>query len=292
MVGVFAEVRRVLKPDGTLWLNMGDCHANADKGGYCNDRIKATDSLQAGHQGANFSGQLNRIPQLGLKPKDLVGIPWRVAFALQADEWWLRSDIIWSKPNPMPESIRDRPTRAHEYVFLMSRSERYYYDADAIAERAAEATIARISQPTFDQQTGGPKDPKDGNRSARKALANLKRKMAQAGRRYDRFHDRWDKDEAQGVAKFTRNARTVWTIATQPYPEAHFATFPEELARRCVVAGTRPDDLVLDPFAGSGTTGIVALANGRRFVGIELNEEYCRMAERRLRSQPFQMVLA
>ena len=336
LVAVFREAKRVLKPDGTLWLNLGDCHCS--QGGKCQYGSSDGAVRRGGAPGP-------RIQVDGLKPKDLIGLPWLVAFALRADGWWLRSDIIWSKPNPIPESIRDRPTRAHEYIFLMSKRARYYYDADAIAERAVESTMQRISQPTFDQQHGGPKDSGEGNRSYRKAMENLRKRVPAGwhqgtrpalpghesnvrshglsggaydppgqsphgnarnrdqrreggepkqdghGRRHAGFNERSDGSEEQGSSPLTRNARTVWTIPTQPFPEAHFATFPEELARRCVVTGSRPGDTVLDPFAGSGTTGVVALANGRGFIGIELNPDYVKMAVRRMSGQPFQRQL-
>jgi DNA modification methylase len=193
--------------------------------------------------------QPNRMPLPGLKPKDLVGIPWRVAFALQADGWWLRSDIIWHKPNPMPESVTDRPTKAHEYVFLLTKGERYQYDADAIAEKAT-------------QPTGAPR-----------LTAQHKRGVLQ---------DLTASTLGSNQGAETRNARSVWTVATQPFSGAHFATMPPELVRRCILAGSRPGDTVLDPFNGAGTTGLVAQEHGREYVGIELNEEYIAISERRL----------
>ena len=252
------------------------------------------------------------IPSLTFKGKDLVSIPELVAFALQADGWWLRSDIIWAKPNPMPESVTDRPTRSHEYLFLLAKSERYYYDAKAIAEPVAESSIARISQTTFDTQTGGEKDYGEGsNRSARKALENFAKrswrgstfdagktgemKHTRGGRKprtdkqgalgkrtHDGCNERWDKAEADGSAPALRNKRDVWTIPVKPFPLAHFATFPPKLVEPCVLAGSRRGDMVFDPFMGAGTTGLVALWYGRRFVGIELNPEYIEMARRRI----------
>lgn len=330
LVSVFRQVRRVLRKDGTLWLNLGDSYATG--GG------KVGDCPGGGQQGEKWSGpktQPNRLRIPGLKPKDLVGIPWRVAFALQADGWWLRSEIIWHKPNPMPESITDRPTRAHEYLFLFAKSRRYYYDSEAIREPASSLTRC-------------PRKPSKGN----KTLANrMTRGVRGSG---------WA-DALIPYRPERRNARSVWTIPTRPYPEAHFATFPEALVEPCVLAGSSPlacgkcgtpwrretkssthfmggsgragrtpkevnprgkwsghqygtnlklgpvvtsetlgwksicqcagaairSCLVLDPFAGAGTTGVVAARHGRRFLGIELNCEYARLARRRLTSQDF-----
>jgi DNA modification methylase len=217
LVAVFREVRRVLKDDGTLWLNLGDSYART--GGT--DR-KVSETAQVGSTRNTLQQIQNRTTtaaQFGAKEKDLLGIPWRVAFALQADGWYLRSDIIWHKPNPMPESVTDRPTKAHEYVFLLSKSTRYFYDAEAIAEQAELNT---------------------------------------------------------------RNARTVWPIATKPFKGAHFATMPSELAERCIKAGSAAGDMVLDPFGGAGTTGLVADQMGRDATLIELNPTYAAMARARI----------
>jgi DNA modification methylase len=194
-----------------------------------------------------------RFVEHGLKPKDLVGIPWRVAFALQADGWWLRSDIVWSKPNPMPESVTDRPTKAHEYVFLLTKSERYFYDADAVREPSVTDDPRRpyTSQGAWEID-GRPESQRRGG-------------------------------EARNGDDFSaRNRRTVWTIATQPYSGAHFATFPEALVEPCILAGSRVGDVVLDPFFGSGTVGVVALKRGREAWGIELNPKYAQLARERI----------
>ena len=260
MVEVFREVRRVLRDDGTLWLNLGDSYAGGGTIGR-NDTTQEALARRAEKYGTGTgSGSAvgasgTRKPVADLKPKDLIGIPWRVAFALQADGWYLRSDIIWAKPNPMPESVRDRPTKAHEYVFLLSKRERYYYDAAAIAEPA-----------TF--------PPPDGT-------ARDSRKLAEIGS--GRF-DGGRKANGQGFYRQldTRNARSVWTIATQPYHEAHFATFPEELPSRCIRAGSAPGDTVLDPFGGSGTTGAVATGLGRAAILCELNPAYIELARQRI----------
>ena len=252
MVDLFREVRRVLRDDGTLWLNLGDCYATGAG--------RVGDHPGGGERGAKWAGralrngahagkhtaiaamgpmtQPNRMPLPGLKPKDLVGVPWRVAFALQADGWWLRSDIIWHKPNPMPESVTDRPTKAHEYVFLLTKSERYFYDADAIREPHVDAArydgggAAGVSSPDYDPR--------------RPALVRVP--FAMHGRVYH---------------PAGRKRRTVWTITPKPFPAAHFATFPPELPEPCIKAGCPQDGTVLDPFAGAGTTGVVALRLGR-----------------------------
>jgi DNA modification methylase len=252
LVAVFREVRRVLRDDGTLWLNLGDSYAATGKsgGGAQGKRWADHGADTEGPRGGKWSP----APP-GLKPKDLVGIPWRVAFALQADGWYLRSDIIWSKPNPMPESVTDRPTKAHEYVFLMSKAARYYYDAESVSEASWEPHRVRCDR------VGGAS-----------------------------FDERQQHSEGGTVTgSTTRNRRTVWTIATQPYPEAHFATYPEKLVEPCILAGCLVGGTVLDPFAGSGTTGAVACRLGRNFVGIELNPEYAEMAERRIAPHRDQM---
>lgn len=236
LVEVFEQVRRVLRSDGTLWLNLGDTYAASGMGG---NPAEIEHRKQATNVGSLIAGR--RAPP-GLKPKDLIGIPWRVAFALQAAGWYLRSDIIWSKPNPMPESVTDRPTKAHEYLFLLAKSERYYFDAAAIQEPATG-------------EAPGNKRPTKGARTEaaeHRTAANLH----------------------QIEARETRNRRTVWTVPTQPFRGAHFATFPPNLIRPCVMAGAPAGGVVLDPFNGAGTTGMVALQEGRRYIGIELNPTY------------------
>lgn len=248
LVHVFRAVRRVLADDGTLWLNLGDSYSSHGAGAA---------GKELNYQGASvLAGVARRAPE-GLKAKDLIGIPWRVALALQADGWYLRSDCIWAKPNPMPESVTDRPTKAHEYVFLFAKSERYFYDADSMKEPMVKGAAGS----RFD--TG-----KTGLTSGERV---------QRGERAS---------SATG-----RNARSVWTIATQPYKGAHFATMPRTLAERCVLAGSRAGDTVLDPFNGSGTTGLVALRNGRRYVGIDLNPAYCALSVERWGAVDVQDVL-
>ena len=249
MVEVFREVRRVLRKDGTLWLNLGDSYVGtASKGGWTDPKYPE------GRKGQVVA--LNNKVQ-GLKSKDLCGVPWRVAFSLQSDGWYLRCDIIWAKPNPMPESVTDRPTKAHEYVFLMSKSGRYYYDAAAISEAAVDPTIKRFTDNGKDKQRGH-------------------------GRRHAGFNGRYaEKLQAEGVPE-TRNRRSVWTIATTPFKKAHFATFPPALIEPCILAGCPEGGIVLDPFFGSGTTGLVCSRLNREYIGIELNAEYVEMARRRI----------
>ena len=266
MVAVFREVRRVLADDGTLWLNLGDSYASGS-GGTPRPGSDRADGIVGlvGHRNRNGTP----VPD-GLKHKDLVGIPWRVAFALQADGWYLRSDIIWAKPNPMPESVTDRPTKAHEYLFLLSKQARYYYNANAIAEAIEPSQRGRIR----DDAVGGASHTERGQHSP-----GGRYKQDGHGRRHEGFNARY---AARVEALATRNARTVWTIPTQPYAGVHFATFPEELARRCIVAGSAPGDTVLDPFAGSGTVGQVATGNGRSAILCELNPAYIELARQRI----------
>jgi DNA modification methylase len=195
----------------------------------------------------------------------------------------------------MPESVTDRPTRSHEYLFLMSKSERYYYDSEAIKEQGSMSSMKRLSRKSFDQQTGGPKDPRTGNRSCRKALENLKIKMDRQrghGRRHAGFNDRWDAMTKEDQCSLTRNKRSVWNIATKPYSESHFATFPPDLIKPCIMAGCPTGGIVLDPFMGAGTTALVALELDRQFVGCELNPAYIQMAEKRIANEKAQGKLA
>ncbi len=250
LVEVFREVRRVLRDDGTLWLNLGDSYAST--GGH----TKLGESSQ--RQGrANVSEQ-HKVNGYaggnGIKVKDLIGIPWRVAFALQADGWYLRQDIIWHKPNPMPESVRDRCTKAHEYIFLLSKSPHYHFDHDAIKEPAADSSLARLAQPTLAQQAGSSRVPGKTN-------GNMK-----------------------AVGGEMRSKRSVWPITTKPFKGAHFATFPPDLIEPCILAGCPVGGTVLDPFGGSGTTAGVALAHGRNAVLCELNQEYADLVPARVES--------
>lgn len=326
MVEIFRECRRVLRSDGTLWLNLGDSYCSSATGSVSDHTIRLGGGRATQREA---SKRPDKLPP-GLKPKDLIGIPWRVAFALQADGWWLRSDIIWHKPNPMPESVTDRPTRAHEYLFLLTKRARYYYDAEAVKENNVSTDIKKFTDNGNDKQRGH-------------------------GRRHAGFNGRYaEKLQSEGLPN-GRNRRTVWTVATAPFSEAHFATFPPDLIRPCVLAGCperccpacgapweritergltahdgktesqyesgttanrlaqlrqaarergaeyangtrtlgfrpscdcgRSDTVpgtVLDPFMGAGTTALVALRAGRRFLGIELNPKYIDMANRRI----------
>lgn len=270
---------RVLKDDGTVWLNLGDSYAAGGHGGggvFMEMRGESGSEAWAHRQ--HKTGW--RKPPDGLKPKDLVGIPWHVAFAIQQRGWYLRSDIIWSKPNPMPESVQDRPTKAHEYVFLLSKSPRYYYDAAAIREPYAASTLTQFERPyegeaTKDYEAAGVQNP-----SAIKR--RITDKQRGHGRRHAGFNDRWDAMPKDAQQVNGANKRSVWHVATQPYPDAHFATYPEALVEPCIRAGSKEGDVVLDPFTGSGTTGVVAVRLGRSFVGIELNPQYAEMARRRI----------
>jgi DNA modification methylase len=248
MVAVFREVRRVLRSDGTVWLNLGDSYAGSASHSY--DGMPAL--AQRSRGGSKTLGDVVRPKrgETGLAAKQLVGIPWRVAFALQADGWYLRSDIIWSKPNPMPESVTDRPTKSHEYLFLLSKKPTYYFDADAVREPHAPPTQQRFAST---RRT----DAKEyGDQPTNKAGTDYTRNTT------------FDPNSAG------RNIRSVWTIATQPYPGAHFATFPRKLVEPCIKAGSPEGGTVLDPFAGSGTTGLVAQQLSRRAVLIDLSAEY------------------
>lgn len=303
LVAVFREVRRVLRDDGTLWLNLGDSYAGSwgnqgrkeDRG---TQRPVTGPMMQEVHDdrypsNVSNTGSLARTP--GLKNKDLIGIPWRVAFALQADGWYLRQDIIWSKPNPMPESIRDRCTKAHEYLFLLSKSPRYYYDIDAIKEPVAASSIARLSQ-NVDGQAGSDRVPGKTNGAmkavGRRAAGNKTHKQTAAYEAGDErlrtkaglvsFAERERAKVEAGDLIGTRNKRSVWTVPTMPFREAHFATFPERLIEPCILAGSRTGDTVLDPFMGAGTTAVVSERLGRQWVGCELNPEYAAIAQRRL----------
>jgi len=240
MVSVFQEVKRVLRNDGTLWLNLGDT--------YCGTGHKGEHTDPKHKEGRNGQKIALNNKVAGLKSKDLIGIPWRVALALQADGWYLRSDIIWNKPNPMPEAVKDRPTKSHEYIFLLAKSKKYYYDYEAIKEKGeypAGTRAAKASDERFSMGFVNSRPPE------------------------------------YKIYDGTRNKRSVWKITTKPYKEAHFATFPEELPELCIKAGTKKGDVVLDIFAGSGTTLRVASKLGRKGMGIELNPEYIKILKKR-----------
>ncbi len=275
MVAVFREVKRVLADDGTLWLNLGDSYARS--GGKTEGMSRHWDGREADPGGQHQTRHVDNLEGF-FKPKDLIGIPWRVAFGLQEDGWYLRSDIIWAKPHPMPESVTDRPTKAHEYVFLLSKSERYFYDADAISTPAAESSVSRLSQSTLSEQNGS-------ERANGGAKTNGAMRAVFGGRNkhagYENRKHSGREDEGNYIENGV-NARTVWVIPTQSFKEAHFATFPPELPRRCILAGSAIGDTILDPFGGAGTTGLVADRLNRSAILIELNPKYAQMAERRI----------
>ena len=266
LVDVFREVRRVLRSDGTLWLNLGDSYFGGNKGnsGPLRPGDKQATNVGSWSTRRRDTGTLSPTRSGGydgLKVKDLCGIPWRLAFALQEDGWWLRCDVIWSKPNPMPESVEDRPTKSHEYVFLLSKSERYYYDGMAIREPAGRArACGKNSRENVDR------DPAH----LQYTSGNKQRKLA------DGSHTRTNSHMGSSVPWIgdDRNRRSVWTFPTLPVSEGHFATYTIELAEICVLAGCPPGELVLDPFSGTATTGLAALKQGRSYLGIELKPEY------------------
>jgi DNA modification methylase len=247
LVILFREVKRVLKKDGTLWLNLGDTYFGGRKNRGNTKEISAKQNSNKGTvTGKNFEWQKHEI----LKPKDLIGIPWRVAFALQIDGWYLRQDIIWAKPNPMPESVRDRCTKAHEYIFLLSKSPKYYFNNDAIREPFSTTNTGKTKARGITLYTSMKKD-----------------RSQSSG--FEKKHN-------------GKNKRSVWTISTKSFKGAHFATFPLDLIEPCVLAGSQEFEIVLDPFMGSGTTGVAALKHKRKFIGIELNEEYFKIAKKRI----------
>lgn len=285
MVTVFREVRRVLRADGTLWLNIGDSYAASGKG-------------WGGGSISEAANQRRRQGVPGYKQKDLIGVPWMLAFALRADGWYLRSDIVWSKPNPMPESVTDRPTKSHEYVFLLAKSERYYFDQDSVRVPFTDSTIERITQESIDSQEGGWKQEAyqagfPGKKSRDRKPAEIIRAMAKTHKRAGGGPFSRATAEAQlnhgamrlerGDYSAGRNIRTVWTIPTAPSPLPHFAAFPDALVEPCIQAGSAKGDTVLDPFAGTGTTLKVARSLGRKAIGIDISEEYCDLAVKRLR---------
>jgi len=247
MVEVFREVRRVLSGDGTLWLNLGDSYAGGNTTGRWREGSARADGEVRGDGPASRRNRNGNGAVSGCKPKDLIGIPWRVALALQADGWYLRQDIIWHKPNPMPESVRDRCTKAHEYIFLLTKSPKYYYDHESAKEKAVKGAA--------------------GSHFNRGKTATHQMGRSSSKERRD---------------SGTRNRRSVWTVSTKPYKGAHFATFPPDLIEPCILAGCPEGGIVLDPFGGSGTTAGVALKHHRRAVLCELNPEYAALVAGRI----------
>lgn len=264
MVAVFREVRRVLRTDGTCWLNLGDSYAAGGHGGG--------GKFMAMRGGADAQGAWAhrkkkkgwRAAPPGLKNKDLVGIPWLVAFALRADGWYLRQDIVWSKPNPMPESVADRCTKSHEYLFLLTKNNNYHCDMRSIAEPVAASTVKRLSQANLANQKGSDRVP---GKTNGRMKAVIKKQDGRGG---------------AGAPVATRNRRSVWTVTTKPFKGAHFATFPPDLVEPCILAGCPEGGTVLDPFFSAGTTGLVCQQHGRNCIGIELNPDYVEIARKRL----------
>ena len=254
LVAIMGEVHRVLRSDGTLWLNLGDSYVGSGaKGKYTDPKNKK------GRNGQQDKANNNKVK--GLKPKDMVGIPWRVAFALQAEGWYLRSDIIWHKPNPMPIPVNDRPTSCHEHIFLLSKNKKYYYDKDAILEPLKDPN--RVDPPTS-SGFGGHKHTNNKDKTLNNAYSgNL-----------------YDATKLKG-----KNKRDVWTVSTRAYTGAHFAVYPPKLIEPCILAGCPDDGTVLDPFSGSGTTGVVAMNNGKNYIGIELNPEFAELSHKRIKEQ-------
>jgi DNA modification methylase len=288
LVKILRDVKRVLKPEGTLWLNLGDSYSRSGKG------------IGSDHDKAVFSdGEIKKTDwsKTGLKPKDLIGIPWLVAFALRSDGWYLRQDIIWHKPNPMTESVTDRCTKSHEYIFLLSKSAKYYFDQEAIKQPVADASIIRLSQQIKNQaesnrvpgKTNGnmkavgpgrkprPDDNRGGNQGTKRGIPA----MAINGKGingHSGYFDSCGNIIGNGMA----NKKSVWTVTTKPFKEAHFATYPEDLIVDCIKAGCPENGIVLDPFMGAGTTGLVARKLNRNYIGIELNPDYIKIAEARI----------
>ncbi|MBE6890005.1 MAG: site-specific DNA-methyltransferase [Ruminococcaceae bacterium] len=276
LVAIFDEVYRVLKPDGSLWVNIADSYMNSGNGrnkdGMCNPK-----SCHNVHSAGQMTGTIARpATHASIKPKDLIGIPWMLAFALRENGWYLRQDIIWSKPNPMPESVKDRCTKSHEYIFLLSRSRHYFFDAEAISEPVAESTRRRLLQ-DVDNQKGSMRVP--GLNKPMKACA-----PRYGGKKYTATPEVFNRTKSGKMyePRARRNKRSVWNVSTKPYKEAHFAVFPDTLITPCILAGCPDGGTVLDPFCGSGTTLVAAQRYGRNGIGIEINPDYVALAERRL----------
>lgn len=275
LVLVFREVRRVLTTDGTLWLNIADSYAGSGKGRNADGHFNLTSICKESY-GQKSSVLSKTIVNDKLKRKDLIGIPWMLAFALRDDGWYLRQDIIWYKPNCMPEAVKDRCTKSHEYLFLLSKSDKYYFDYSAIREPAVgfDKSSPRDSLGTHTPNSGRRK----GNSKTFRGGGTYT-----GGRSFENSNkvDRESHGNSENTTGF-RNRRSVWSISTKGYAGAHFATFPEELVRPCILAGSKPNDVILDPFCGSGTVGAVSIQEGRNFIGIDLNPDYCQMSVHRI----------
>jgi DNA modification methylase len=284
LVAVFREVRRVLRDDGTIWVNMGDSYATGGRGGGGSYMAERGDGAWQGKGKATGW----RSAPAGLKHKDLMGMPWRLAFALQDDGWYLRQDIIWNKPNPMPESVRDRCTKSHEYIFLLSKSKKYYFSQAAILEPCSPNTHARLAQ---DVQAQIGSERANGGTKSNGTMKAVARKPNGVGwghgtdhkeRTRGRVKDNESMNSALAIMPTERNKRSVWTVATHSFKGAHFATFPPDLVRPCILAGAPRGGIVLDPFGGAGTTSLVSMQESRRSIICELNPEYAALARDRI----------
>lgn len=274
-MAVFHEVKRVLRDDGTLWVNIGDSYSGSGKGG-----ANYPDSVVASKQATNKGSLIAPLPvntPAGTKPKDLIGIPWMLAFALRSDGWYLRQDIIWQKPNPMPESVTDRCTKSHEYIFLLSKSPHYYFDAEAISEPTARSTIKRMSQ-DIENQNGSSRQQGKTNGPMKAVPPRY------GGKKYTDTPDVFNRTKSGEIYQLRprRNKRDVWAVNTTPFKGAHFAVFPKKLIEPCILAGSPKNGVVLDCFSGAGTTGVVCARLGRTYIGIELNPEYVKLSEDRI----------
>lgn len=272
---VFDEVWRVLRPDGTLWVNIADSYFGSGKGSarYPENAKKYKQGSNRGTTGAKKTAIKWKSDEI--KPKDLIGIPWIFALELRRRGWYLRQDIIWAKPNPMPESVTDRCTKSHEYLFLFSKQNHYYFDAEAISEPVAPRTIQRLGQDIKSQK---------GSYLPGKTNGNMKAAAPRfGGKKYSENKDGFYRTKSGNIYDFRdrRNKRDVWTVTTKPFKDAHFATFPEDLIEPCVLAGCPIGGVILDPFFGSGTVGVVCTRKQRNYVGIELNPKYVNMANKR-----------
>lgn len=290
MVEVFEQVKRVLKPEGTLWLNLGDSYSGSwgnyggqNRGnGSQREIINGSSAPQKSYDGKYKWKPPTANKMYGIKPKDLIGIPWMVAFALRSAGWYLRQDIIWSKPNPMPESVTDRCTKSHEYIFLLSKSAKYYYDHEAVKQPFLESSVARLNQ-DIENQSGSDRVPGKTN-GAMKAVGI--KNLSDKGQRLHSMHiERKNGRNVNATLAGGANKRSVWTVTTKPFSEAHFATFPEDLIVDCIKAGCPDGGTVLDPFMGAGTTALVARKLNRNYIGFELNAEYIKIAEKRLKKE-------
>ena len=274
LVEIFSEVKRILRPDGTLWLNLGDSYNN-----YAGNRGAGNGISKNTHQAMQQKPRGYGLSVKNLKNKDLIGIPWMTAFALRSDGWYLRDEIIWAKPNPMPSSIKDRCTRAHEHIFMFSRSPRYHYDHKAIRTPLKATSIAQ----NLDAQAGSNRPESKANGAMKAVCFGGTKKSGEGAESYTgrtKTGNTWDPGTDPGATK-----RSVWTVTTRPFKGAHFATFPADLIEPCVLAGAPRGSIVLDPFMGAGTTGMVAARHGRRYLGCELNPAYVKMADDRITAE-------